>query len=173
MDSIIIDKQNRGLIYRLCEFSLGQKWELQYRATRDGFSSKDFHSNCDGIENTLTIIKTTNEEIFGGFVEKAWDSESGYLEDPNAYIFSLVNKGDKPFKAVANDGTHAIYCGSDYGPVFGNGSEICIASNSNVNQRSRSYFGSAYLKESQSSNSILAGAYHFQTVEIEVFAATS
>ncbi len=40
-------------LIRLCEFSPNDNWSLLYRATRDGFGSNDFHSNCDDHSNTL------------------------------------------------------------------------------------------------------------------------
>ena len=39
-------------------------------ASRDGFDSDDFHSRCDNIGRTLTIIKVKNNpHIFGGYTE--------------------------------------------------------------------------------------------------------
>jgi hypothetical protein len=35
--------------------------------TADGFSSSTFYSKCDGQLNTVTIIETTKQFIFGGF----------------------------------------------------------------------------------------------------------
>ncbi len=107
-------------------------WNLQYRATTDAFSEEDFHRKCDGIVNTLTIIKSEHGNIFGGFTEKAWGSTSEYVLDPEAYIFSLVNKENKPFKVVCTYGAIAIDCDSSFGPIFGSGGlDFCIASGSN------------------------------------------
>jgi hypothetical protein len=33
--------------------------KLIYRASRDSFAASSFHSKCDNISNTVTIIKTT------------------------------------------------------------------------------------------------------------------
>lgn len=52
-------------------------FHLIYRATRDGFSAKDFHFNCDGIHHTLTIIQTTKDKIFGGYTTEKWSSDEG------------------------------------------------------------------------------------------------
>jgi hypothetical protein len=65
-----------------------------------GSTAQNFHTKCDTVANTLTIIKSTNGNIFGGFTEKAWDSSSGYVIDPKAFVFSLVNNENKPFKAI-------------------------------------------------------------------------
>jgi hypothetical protein len=63
----------------LCEFPPTQKWELKYRASRDGFKSTDFHTKCNGIANTFTVIKTTSGNIFSGFTEKAWNSNNQWI----------------------------------------------------------------------------------------------
>ncbi len=180
MDSTILDKQNKQAINLLCKLPSVKQWKLQYRATRDGFSAKNFHTKCDGSANTLTIIKSTNGNIFGGFTEKAWDLTSGYYDDQKAFIFSLVNKENKPFKVMCGIGGSAIYCNSSDGPRFGNsqGHDIAIVSDSNVNQRSWSTFGSSYKHAdyqcgTEKAKSILAGSYNFQTLEIEVFVRTN
>jgi len=72
---------------------------LKYRATKNGFKSADLHSKCDGVANTLTLIKAKSGNIFGGFTEKEWHSDDDFVTDPNAFIFSLVSKKKKTFKA--------------------------------------------------------------------------
>ena len=69
----------------------GKKMKLLYRGTRDGFKASDFHGHCDGKEGgTLTIIKTTKGNVFGGFTNVPWTSQNGvYREDGNASLFSL------------------------------------------------------------------------------------
>ena len=175
-----MDKQNRLAITELCRFSSAKQWKLQYRATKDGFSAQNFHTKCDGSANTLTVIKSTNGNIFGGFTEKAWDLTSGYYDDQKAFIFSLVNKENKPFKVMCGIGGSAIYCNSSDGPRFGNsqGHDIAIVSDSNVNQRSWSTFGSSYKHtdyqfSTDKAKSILAGSYNFKTLEVEVFVRTN
>ena len=157
MDSTILDNQNKLAIKELCGLPSIKKWKLQYRATRDGFSAQNFHNKCDGIANTLTVIKSSNENIFGGFTEKAWDSSCHYVEDPKAFIFSLVNKENKPFKIMCKNGVDAIYCHSSYGPTFGNPHDICIAN---------------YQMFTEKAGSILAGSYNFLTLEVEVYSLT-
>jgi hypothetical protein len=58
-------------LIELCDFKLHDKFDLIYRATQDGFTTLDFHRKCDGISNTLVIIKVKgNENIFGGYTGK-------------------------------------------------------------------------------------------------------
>jgi hypothetical protein len=55
-------------LLKLCEFSSIDKWTLLYRGTRDGFGANEFHTKCDGHNNTLTIVKAHGTSyIFGGF----------------------------------------------------------------------------------------------------------
>ena len=87
--SILSDEEKKTLI-NLC--NLTDRLELIYRASYHGFSAKEFHSKCDGISRTLTIIKTTKNNVFGGYTEAAWSQSRAYCADKNAYVFSLINK---------------------------------------------------------------------------------
>ncbi len=87
-------------LVELCGFPKDQSWQLKYKASIDGFKASDFHTKCDGIANTLTVIKSENGNVFGGYTEKEWHSKGEYVTDPSALIFSLVNKDEKPFKVM-------------------------------------------------------------------------
>ena len=174
-DSKIIneDKKHNDLV-ELCRLSAKQ-FKLLYRASRDGFQTSNFHAKCDNQPRTLTIIKTTEGYIFGGYTEVAWDSTNNWKVDPNALIFSLVNVRSTPLLIPVKVGNkHSIYCHASYGPTFGGGHEIYISNNSNTANTSYSNFGHSYdLKlfsyDSTEAKSFLAGSYNFQTSEIEVF----
>ena len=161
-------------LVKLCEFPQGQKWDLKYRASRDGFKASDFHKKCDGIGNTLTVIQAKSGNIFGGFAEKEWHSSSGFVEDPKAFIISLINKEENQFKAMCSD--LALICNPDYGPSFGK--DMMILSDSNLKRGSFAELGNwyqhpDYLEGTDIANNILAGSHFFETVEIEVFAKTN
>ena len=81
----------------LCEFSSNQKWNLIYRGSQDGFEVSTFHTKCDNTENSLTIIKSTNDNIFGGYTEQSWSGNIS-KNDSNAFIFSLANELNRPLK---------------------------------------------------------------------------
>jgi hypothetical protein len=159
----------------LCEFSTNDKWSMLYRATRDGFGAKDFHSKCDGHPKTLTILKAKQSEfIFGGFTSVDWDSTSQWKSDANAFIFSFTNKDNRPLKMKVNPNQHrhAIGCNSSCGPTFG--VEICIASNANTTMDSFSKLGFIFKHPqfaigSNASEAFLAGSNNFQLDEIEVY----
>jgi len=178
IDSLILVNwsQIKDLI-SLCEFPFGKKWSLIYRASRDGFEANKFHTKCDNKSKTLIIIKSTNGYVFGGYTEKSWNHSGGLFSDakndPNSFIFSLINKNQRPIKLKWLQ-KYAIYCHTMCGPVFGGGSDLSIADQSNVNTDSYSNLGFSfthpdYAYESNEAKSFLAGSSKFQVSEIEVY----
>ncbi len=157
----------------LCELSKF-RFKLIYRASRDGFSSKNFHKICDGNEATLTIIKTTNDYVFGGFTQAIWASNNSYATDHNSFIFSLLNKSNTPIKIKCSNPTSAIYNSLTCGPTFGSGLDFYLSSDSNANCASYSNLGNTYKHPlftygSNEAKNFLAGSYNFQTSDIEVY----
>ena len=161
-----------------CEFPLETAWTLLYRASEDGFDSKDFHTKCDAQANTLTIIKVDGSaHIFGGYTSVAWDLSGIWKHDANAFIFSLVNQEKKPLKMKVIRPQYAICAHAKYGPMFGgfNGNDICIKSNSNLDTASFSDLGSnfkhpRYSLDTVESQTFLAGSRNFKVSGIEVYA---
>jgi hypothetical protein len=51
----------------------------------------------------------------------SWDGSDEWKSDPNAFLFSLTNKDNKPIKMKVDRNKHegGIYCGSELGPTFG------------------------------------------------------
>ena len=165
-------------LIKVCEFDSNRKFTLVYRASRDGFSPQQFHTKCDNIPKTLSIIKARNSgNIFGGYTECTWnhtDDNYGYKQDNNAFIFSLVNKDNKPIKMKQTNPAYAIICYSSYHINFGGGHDFHIATNSNTSNSSYSDLGCTYKHptyqyQSNEAKSFLAGSNHFYTSEIEVF----
>jgi hypothetical protein len=169
-------------LVELCGFDKEQKWKLKYRGTIDGFKASDFHGKCDGIANTLTVIKADNGNIFGGYAEKEWNSREEDITDPSAFIFSLRNMDANPFKMVCpSGGQFSISCQANCGPIIGGDVDesfrnlyLVIISDSNTEKGSFCDFEYAYqhpdyLQETPKANSILAGIKYFQAEEIEVF----
>jgi hypothetical protein len=112
--SILTQEQSLSLNQILNFTNSNTSFNLIYQATRDGFGLKDFHSKCDGILNTLMIIKTRDSYVFGGFTTKDWSQVSGFQEDSNAFIFSLINPFNRPVKMNIVENSSAIYSGQDY-----------------------------------------------------------
>ncbi|CAB3998084.1 Aggrecan core, partial [Paramuricea clavata] len=49
-------------------------WSVCWRATRDGWDVKNFHSRCDKKKPTLTLVKV-GVSIFGGYATESWDGK--------------------------------------------------------------------------------------------------
>ena len=176
-ESEILTSKLKMDLMKLCGIMPNEKWSLLYRASRDGFDSKDFHSKCDGHANTLTIVRVKGKAfLFGGFTSATWDCSEKYKSDSNAFLFSLTNKENKPcqMKITSHRSRSAIFCSAAYGPTFGGASDIYIASNANLTAASCSNLGdtyrhSRYAPNSNEANSFLAGSHWFQLSDIEVF----
>jgi hypothetical protein len=152
----------------------GRKWSLLYQGSRDGFEASDFHSCCDNKPNTLTIVKSTSGNIFGGFTSVEWNSISQWQYDKTAFIYSLVNKENRPliFEHSSSD-KNSIGLNSNFGPVFGFGCDFAIYDISNTNTNSYSKLGKTYNHpefpfDSEKAKTFLAGTHKFQVEEIEV-----
>ena len=48
------------------------QWILCWRASLHGGDGKTFHSLCDNKGPTVTIVKNTNNNIFGGYISISW-----------------------------------------------------------------------------------------------------
>jgi hypothetical protein len=146
---------------------------LLYRATRDGFEGSVFHEKCDGKENTITIIETNGNYVFGGFTAAKWASYDGHIADTKAFLFSLRRDGVScKHKFMVEDSNNAILGYPRYGPIFGNGPDILINNNSNTNIGSYTYLGETYHypRRNKVRETFLAGSYDkWLTTEIEVY----
>lgn len=170
--SFILTADQMEELMTLCGFKRNQHFTVLYRASQDGFSSNDFHSKCDGHANTLTIIRTVDSFVFGGYTTAKWSKKGGYEHDLHAFLFSYLNKAKKPKVMKCILPQFAIECNAACGPAFGK-NDMHIAGNSNVNEFSHSNLGTAYkhpLYEygSNEARTFLAGEFSFTTNEIEV-----
>eukprot|EP00833_Pecoramyces_ruminatium_P001196 jgi/Orpsp1_1/1175228/evm.model.c7180000053094.1 len=88
--------------------------KLLYRLTENGSSVLNFRKLCNNIPNNLTLIKTTEDERFGGFTQRAWTSNGKNKYDNNAFCFSLSKM--KIYNIIKN--SEAIGDYNSAGPVF-------------------------------------------------------
>jgi hypothetical protein len=171
LESIILqetDKVNELMV--LCGFSSNQKFSLIYRESQDGFEAAKFHAKCDDKPNTFIIVKSQNGNVFGGYTEQSWSGNDS-KNDSNAFIFSLINKINRPLKIKSN--SSSINCDVDSGPCFGF-EDFHISKKKGGDFTNYSNFGCSYphpdfeIGTNEASN-FLAGSQFFQFSEIEVF----
>lgn len=122
----------------------------------------------------MTIIKSQGDYIFGGYTSKLWkeqhQSNSPFVSDPTAYIFSLVNKHETPVRMNTINGTNAISQNPEAGPIFGLGFDIYIGDTANGTFCGSSYVGCSYqLPDIFCHGESLAESKSFKVKEIEVF----
>ena len=167
----------RNELIHLCEISINSKWNLVYRATEHGFGLDDFHSKCAGKKNCLTIVKAESGNVFGGYIDGAWNEEHKWMIDESAYLFSLINKDNNSLK---------IKCSGAFGPsdrfiqvygsfqVGGGGNDLVLSADANVNAFSYSNLGNSYKHPdyalgSTQARKFLDGSNNFKTLEIEIY----
>lgn len=156
-------------LIKLCDFDYNLNWKLIYRGSDHGFASERFHEKCDGVAKSLTIIKCSNDFIFGGYTDAKWSSESEFVEDTNAFLFSLVNCMKKPRKIKCSKPKYAIYSHKQFGPCFGS-SELTINSHSNlISSKSHNLADDRIYVELDYPYLFSGNNGRFKTVEIEIY----
>jgi len=172
-DSVIINPdQELELVKTWLGKEKQHELQLIYRASRDGFSSMDFHKNCDNVGPTLVVCKSkAYERVFGGFTSKNWSQAETYVDDPEAFLFSLSNGTKHPII----ESSCAIYCSGMAGPMFGAGYDLFICPDSNVDDSSCSALGMTYQADEWLGDLsvYLGGESNFMIDEIEVFRVKS
>ena len=108
-------------------------------------------------------------------------SSCGYHYDSNAFLFSLVNRpGWAPVKLPQTGRysyyrSHSSYRCSSYGPTFGGGHDLYIASQAASTRNSYTNLGYTYSPPSgygytnSFTRSFLGGSYTFTPNEVETF----
>ena len=120
---IINDKNNLNFVIEQIKIKNNIKLNqtinlnLLYRASKDGDDCQTYHHKTNNIPDTLTIIKTKNDIIFGGYTSiKIPSCNSGTnFKDDKAFIFSLDTK--KLY--LSKKGKFSKHSNDSYGPIFG------------------------------------------------------
>ena len=114
---------------------------LLYKATRDGFTDKDFQLKCYGKGEAWVIISDVKGNVFGGYTSIGWKGSNTWVKDPASYVYTLVNPhGIPPTKY--NPKKENSLCIGDYGNIDFGGDDLVIAENSNSNNKSYTDFPS-------------------------------
>ncbi|KAL7714053.1 TLDc domain-containing protein [Entamoeba marina] len=79
--------------------------------------------------NVCFISFDTNNNVFGGYINVIIDKVNNWINDPNAFTFSLMRNGNVmntkyPIKAHNIDKAFYLHSTNYYG--FGNGNDICV-----------------------------------------------
>ena len=173
LDTKIIDKkEDLQFIYnRLVnnDENLKQKkikYNLLYRATRDGDNSTSFHNKVDNKKSIFSIIKTNKGMKFGFYMEQPFKNTGNSEKDNKSFIYSLnlkkiynVKEGAYCFNDtndLINLYNQPIYIGNNC--LSNNNSYTCTKSNAD-----KSFYG--FEKDYELNN----GEQLFIVQEIETF----
>ena len=182
---------NEGLIKK-CNKKI-KTMKLLYKASRDGDLAENFHSHCDNILNTLTIVKTTKNRKFGGFTSQSWGNNNNfndkrkkktqnnydiyynenynyYKNDNTAFIFSLDDKKIYyQFNNIYNfNSQSSIFISKNQGPTFGKGYDLFISSGCLKNNLSFDGTPSTYDTGGEM-NTLNNGERYFTVKDYEVY----
>ena len=162
-NSLIITNQDEvKLINSWIAPNKNLKYELLYRATRDGDTLNDFHKKCDNKSPIIVIGKTPKGYIFGGYTNiKLNYTKDEDLYDSTAFVFSLNQKK----KFISLDQNRSIRKYSNYCIIFGNGNnslqivDRILSNNNHWSNPNGSYGDNLNLTEGQ----------NFSIIELEIF----
>ena len=149
---------------------------LLYRASRHGWRGADFHRLCDKKGPTLTVIKCSEGNIFGGYTDQHWDAEGRegkYETSSHEWLFVLrCHVGLPPTQMHVKPGhSSAIYQSRDQIVRFGANHDLAVYDGANANTNSYYNIGSAFVCPSgESGNTFITGSSRFKAEEIEVYA---
>ena len=180
INSTILTQELGVSLLNLIGVPLNSEATRVYQASKDGFSASNFHSKANGILGTFTVVKSKSGNVFGGFTMLSWGLSTNYYNDPNAFIFSLINQQNYPFKLNQSNTTSSksVYISTANVVVFGGGNDLSICDQSNSVSNSNSLMSSYqlplnYTYGTAAANSFLAGSQYFLTVEVEVYSSNA
>ena len=87
--SIIKNEEQYNLICDYIDKKKDFKFELLYKGTLDGDTYDIFHKKCDNQGPTISIIESTDGQIFGGYTSKSWDINKSDIPDPDSFLFNI------------------------------------------------------------------------------------
>ena len=146
-----INKENKRIIINLL-----------YKASADSDSAAVFHEKCDGANNTIVLVETTDGKRFGGYTTKSWKGNCIEKADTDAFIFSFDKM--KTYDNIPGD--DAIGCYPKFGPIF-LGCQIKIFDNAFTKG------GTTFEKElnfnTEEDYELTGGSRTFEVKDIEVY----
>ena len=153
----IEEKTNKNII----------SFELIFKMSENGSNCKDFHKYCDNKGPTLTLIKTKNNRIFGGFTPLNWNNSRGVIIDQynQTFVFSLnlMKKFD-----MINSKKDAIHNQENNGPFFGN-NDFSLYKNMKKGIHVSNEYCNFFSKNNNLELSDGSSSTDFETDELEIF----
>ena len=133
---ILTNKDEKTMLFNWIKQNAKLKFNLLFKATRDGDRISKFADKVKGKSPILILIKTKTGYKFGGYTTVEWDMTGYYTykKDENAFIFSINNK--QKFNIKKGYERDAI-CGDPNHFAFGGGHDLTIWKNFFSNDNSK------------------------------------
>ena len=165
---ILLDSKSK-IFLKKCLYKIPNfKTNLIYSAKIHGDTIEAFNSKCNEMANTLTIIKTNNDKIIGGYFKKPLYVKDDYY-DPDCFLFSVTSEEKYDVDPNGSKKNYSFYgTGSSIAIIdFGFGSSIhivnkCLETDSN-------YYCGRNETFKFPNNRINKSDIHFIVIEFEVF----
>ncbi|RIB20346.1 hypothetical protein C2G38_2081002 [Gigaspora rosea] len=145
IDSVLINKDialllmkwiDKETINNKASKGFRYNFNLLFRSSLDGLSSKTFHQKCDNKGATIVVAKDQNSSyLFGGYNPLDWNGKNVWKKTIDSFIFALDYDDLKnaTVSCINHDNSnYAIGCSDNYGPVFGEGPDLCVPNNSSI-----------------------------------------
>jgi len=100
-----------------------RNFELIFSLTKDGGTAQAFHDKCNNQGPTVTVVYNDHNSIYGGYASQSWNRTNAHITDAEAFLYQLEYSRDvKRNKFPVKNAQKALYCHTNYGPVFGSNS---------------------------------------------------
>lgn len=159
------------------EWLPGKAFRLLYRGSRDRMTPDAFHAKCDGKGPTLTLIRSDNKCVFGGYASVSWRSclPREVMHCSDAFLFSVASPsvgGAVRCPVLPSEADYALGHSAQHGPdfnglvlhgQFGRGDAFDRSCSADI--------GASYMNTLGRRHDVaLAGSYRFTPDEVEVYA---
>lgn len=171
LESNILQHENPMFPVHISEWCKAKHFELLYRASSDGMTAADFHKKCDNQGPTVTIVRSANGCVFGGFASVSWGKDGKGHKAPGSFLFTLKNlHGIAPTYFPLKDRMdgNAVFHYSNCGVAFGKGADFIMYSPFDVKNKSHTDFVT-YQDSTGKGYAALSGDRNFVASEVEVF----
>ena len=179
--AILVDDAHRSALKGMLEKAFGEEdieTDLLYVANGDVVPT-DFHVKCDNKGATVTLIKSAEGWIFGGFNIDPWTSDGNGNYNNKSFLFTVTNPASTaPTAYLVNSRTspdswprYTTQNRSNCGPLFGALDYCGTDIGCNINGGGTNYvnFPCNYVDTTGRGSSTFTGSNSFTIARIEVW----
>jgi len=177
--SNILDMKQQKQLMKIWDPKKSSRWTRVYSGKTDGMNGSSWHAKVDQYTGSLSVMKDTSGNIFGGYTSNSWAGSYGYRTDAQGFLFGLKNSRNKPLKLVSTSDSYTLSCNSSNGPTWGSGHCLHITSQFNTNSNYCNYAASfrpstesaseGWTYDSSNGSTCMSSAYNFTLADMETY----